>query len=75
MAAIKYINHHNVWIRVRQEPKASVLAAYKICDLAYKILKLEDKEPMDNLKTYDINLYDKKTCRKFCLQFFLNRGF
>jgi hypothetical protein len=26
--------------RVRQEPKASVLAAYKICDLAYKILKV-----------------------------------
>jgi hypothetical protein len=30
------------WIEnmVRQEPKASVLAAYKICDLAYKILKV-----------------------------------
>jgi hypothetical protein len=26
--------------RVRQEPKASGLAAYKICDLAYKILKV-----------------------------------
>jgi len=26
--------------RVRQEPKASVLSAYKICDLAYKILKV-----------------------------------
>ena len=37
--------------RVRQEPKASVNAAYKICNLAYKILKLYDKEPMDNLKT------------------------
>ena len=26
--------------RVHQEPKASVLSAYKICDLAYKILKV-----------------------------------
>ena len=26
--------------RVRQEPKASVNATYKICDLAYKILKV-----------------------------------
>ena len=26
--------------RGRQEPKASVLPAYKICDLAYKILKV-----------------------------------
>jgi hypothetical protein len=25
---------------VREEPKASVLSAYKICDLAYKILKV-----------------------------------
>jgi hypothetical protein len=25
---------------VRQEPKASVLSAYKICDLAYKVLKV-----------------------------------
>jgi hypothetical protein len=24
---------------VRQEPKASVLSAYKICDLAYKIFE------------------------------------
>ena len=36
---------------VRQEPKANANAAYKICDLAYKILKVWDKEPMDNLKT------------------------
>jgi hypothetical protein len=27
-------------INVREEPKASVLSTYKICDLAYKILKV-----------------------------------
>ena len=28
------------WCNVREEPKASVLSAHKICDLAYKILKV-----------------------------------
>ena len=32
----------NKWLEcnVREEPKASVLSTYKICDLAYKILKV-----------------------------------
>ena len=31
---------HRALTNVREEPKASVLSAYKICDLAYKILKV-----------------------------------
>jgi len=30
----------HAWSNVREEPKASVLSTYKICDLAYKILKV-----------------------------------
>jgi hypothetical protein len=30
----------DIGLNVREEPKASVLSAYKICDLAYKILKV-----------------------------------
>jgi len=33
-------HNYDIPINVRQEPKASVLSAYKICDLAYKILKV-----------------------------------
>jgi hypothetical protein len=40
-----------LFANVRQEPKANTNVAYKICDLAYKILKVQDKEHMDNLKT------------------------
>jgi hypothetical protein len=37
------LSHTFYWAlitNVREEPKASVLSAYKICDLAYKILKV-----------------------------------
>ena len=39
-AASHYHMAVQVQSRVHQEPKASVLSAYKICDLAYKILKV-----------------------------------
>ena len=37
---IFWVDARGITPRVRQEPKASVLAAYKICDLAYKNLKV-----------------------------------